>query len=373
MDFLQKKKHKVFIPPLSEESDGSDFMGSPSTTLGSSPASSEGGRSNHFFHSFRDRARRSFSLESLPASITPRESSVGLHGRKISKSRNSSGAFELLSRRSSGVSEDYLSRSTTSALSSPSRSSIDWKSQNVETWAPLERDPQLLRNKNPYIVVTADYVVKVKGQSDAMALFPKLAAGLRMGATAPPTQPLLAIPMHSIVSVFDSESTRPSFGMEIWWRVDGDIGFKSTVFYFNLPNEREDQMRHIVRAISANNRENADNTRFPWEVSAPIRRIFAAEEPLYQHQELHIFPVVPRGVTRKNGLTKEGEKQSKSVEGRSYYLAIGAHLCCYIQVSRDQTRRGELTLKHNRYGLVTLENFRGDWTPHEERFILQFR
>ena len=373
MEFLPKKKHKVFIPPVSEESDGSDFMGSPSTTLASSPASSEGGKSNQFFQSFKDRARRSFSLESLPASTAPREPSVGaLQNRKLSKSRNSSSAFEILSRRSSGVSENYLSRSAT-VRSSQSRSSIDWKSQKVETWAPLERDPQLLRNRNPYIVVTAEYIVKVKGQSEALALFPKLAAGSPSGATALSSEPLLAIPIQSIVSVFDSESTRPSFGMEIWWRVDGALGFRHTVFYFNLPNEREVQMRYIVQAINANNKESADYTRFPWEVSAPIRRIFAAEEPSYQHQELHIFPVVPRGTTRKEGLTREGEKQSKILDGRSYYLAIGAHLCCYIEITKGQTKRGELILKHSCYGLVTLECFTGDWTPHEERFNISFR
>ncbi|KAB5558181.1 hypothetical protein GE09DRAFT_1221310 [Coniochaeta sp. 2T2.1] len=374
MDFLPKKKHKVLIPPSGEESDGSDFMGSPSATLASSPASSEGGKSNHFFQAFKDRARRSFSLESLPVGTPPREPSVGgLHRRKLSKSRNSSSAFEILSRRSSGMSEDYLSRSATALSTHSAASSVDWKSQNIEGVAPLERDPQLLRNKNPYIVVTSDYVVKMKGNSDAMALFPKLSAGARPSSMGPPPEPLLKIPIHSIVSIFVSESTRPSFGMEIWWRADSTLGFKHTVFYFNLPNDREEQMQHIVRALNANNRGTSDYTRFPWEVSAPIRRLFAAEEPSYQHQELNIFPVVPRGATRSEGLARDGEKQSKTGEGKSYYLAIGAHLCCYIEISKGQVKRGELILKHSCFGLVTLECLRGHWTPHEERFIVSFR
>lgn len=372
MEFLQKKKHKVLIPPLSEESDGSELMGSPATTLASSPASSEGGRSIQFFQAFRDRARRSFSLESLPVATPPRDRSSGdMHSRKLSKSRNSSGTFDLLSRRSSGMSEDYISRTAT-AMSTHSTSSIGWKSQVIEGVAPLERDPQLLRNKNPYIVVTTDYIVKMKGHSDAMALFPDLARGSRSPGNGPPPEPLLTIPTHSIVSVFDSESTRPSFGLEIWWRVDGTLGFKHTVFYFNLPNERGEQMQNIMRAVNANGRDTSDYTRFPWEVSAPIRRLFAAEEPSYQHQELDIFPVIPRGMTRKDGLARDGEKL-KSTEGRSYYLAIGAHLCCYIEISKGQTRRGELILKHSCFGLVTLESFTGHWTPHEERFIISFR
>jgi hypothetical protein len=373
MDFLQKKTHKVLIPPLSEESDGSDFMGSPSATLASSPASSEGGRSSQFFQAFKDRARRSFSLESLPVGTPPRDPSVGgFHSRKLSKSRKSSSTFDVLSRRSSAMSEDYISRSATALSTHSTSSSVDWKSQVIEGVAPLERDPQLLRNKNPYIVVTTDYVVKMKGHSDAMALFPKLSGGSRTLSTGPPPEPLLTIPVQSIVSVFDSESTRPSFGLEIWWRVDGTLGFKHTVFYFNLPNEREEQMQHIVRSVNINNKETSEYTRFPWEVSAPIRRLFAAEEPSYQHQELNIFPVVPRGVTRRDGLTKDGEKP-KSAEGRSYYLAIGAHLCCYIEISKGQVKRGELILKHSCFGLVTLECFRGHWTPHEERFIISFR
>lgn len=372
MDFLQKKKHKALIAPLSEESDGSDLLGSPNATLGSSPASSEGGKSIQFFQTFRDRAKRSFSLESLPVGAPSRDPSIGgVHSRKLSKSRNSSGTFDLLSRRSSGMSEDYISRSATT-MSTRSTSSIDWKAQVIEGVAPLERDPQLLRNKNPYIVVTTDYIVKMKGHSDAMALFPNLLRGSRTPSNGPPPEPLLTIPIHSIVSVFDSESTKPSFGLEIWWRVDGTLGFKHTVFYFNLPNERGEQMQNIVRAINANDKETSDYTRFPWEVSAPIRKLFAAEEPSYQHQELNIFPVVPRGMTRKDGLAREGEK-SKSTEGRSYYLAIGAHLCCYIEISKGQAKRGELILKHSCFGLVTLECFTGHWTPHEERFIISFR
>lgn len=378
MEFLQKKglKQKVFIPPLGEESDGSDLLGSPNSTLASSPAGSEGDKRGQFFQNFKDRARRSFSIESLPASITPREPSWGsLHSRKLSKSRHSTSGLGLLSRRNSGVSESNLSslsRAPT-AQSWSSVSSVDWRSQTVEGMAPLEPDPQLLRNKTPWIVVTRDYILKLKGSSDVESLFPTEEPKSGGSGTAPEPQPLIIIPIGSIVSVFDSESTRPSFGTEIWWRNEGTLGFRHAVFYFEYPIERTKMMNNIIHAIQMNNKETSDYTRYPEEISRPITNLFAAEEPHYRHQELNIFPVVPRGVTRREGLTKQGEKQPKSLEGRSYYLAVGAHLCCYIEISKGQGKRGEVVQKHMSFGLVTLECLKGDWYPHEERFIMTFR
>jgi hypothetical protein len=392
MDYLAKKKQRVVIPPLSEESDGSDVVASPTTTMASSPAESDTEKKGQFFRSMKDRAKRSFSVESLPSTFTPRthtprNPSVGSlsQGRRLSK-RNSS-VLEMISRRSSSQSENQIPEhqvsnvsrtATVQSSSSTSSAHIDWSAQTLIYGYPLESDSQLLRKQIPYLAITADYLLKLKSESDVYVLFPQaLPPGshpnaLPHGSGTRP-EPLLVIPIRNIVSVFDSESSRPSFGLEVWWTEDGVFDFKHHVLWFTLPKGRQEMLQHIVERVHDNNKEAFNYLRFPAEVGEQIGRLFASEEPSYQHQELQIFPVVPRGSTIKDTLARTGEKQVKSLDGRAFYLAIGANQCCYVEISKPQSKGGKLVTKHSFYGLVTLEVFRGHWTPHEERFIMAFR
>lgn len=398
MESAYKQKQRVLISGLSEEPDGSDLVGSlvgsPVMTVASSPAGSESERKGQFFQSFKDRAKRSFSIESLPASFAPRThtprnpSTSSLNQSKRLSKRNSS-VFEILSRRSSGISEHQVpaeqqlssvsrTATTQSSSSTSSTTHVDWNTQTFIFGYPLESDSQLLRKQTPFLAITSDYLLKLKCEADVYALFPQaLPPGahpnsLPHGSGTRP-EPSLVIPIRNIVSVFDSESSRPSFGLEIWWTEEGVLDFKHHVFWFTLPRGREEMMQHVVQRVHSNNKEAFDYLRFPWEVGETIRRLFAAEEPNYQHQELQIFPVVPRGSTIKDAMSRSGEKQAKSLEGRAFYLAIGANQCCYVEMSKAQTKRGELIAKHTFYGLLLLERFKGHWTPHEERFVMVFR
>ena len=294
---------------------------------------------------------------------------------KLSKALPHSAAVEILNRRSSGFSDDrsILSRSPTT-LSSSSSSTVDWKLQKVEGASPLEPDPKFLRSRTPFIVVTNDYIVKAKCQSDLFALFPALAPGNPPRASSKTPDPLLAIPTSSIISVFDVVDDRSPPSLEVWWRAHNTVSFRHSSFSFGDVSVRDDYMDLILSARRLANTEPDDSLRYPWEVVAPIRRLFAAEEPKYQHHALEIFPVVPRGATRREGLPKGDEKPSRrALEGRSFYLAIGANLCFYIEISKGSNRLGEVTVKHSSHGLVSLESVRGVWTPYQEKFEITFR
>lgn len=345
------------------------------TSLGSeapsSPTSSDWDKkSGIFFQSIKDKARRSLSRDSLPLAMTPKDSSIA--GPQV---RKKSVALEILSRRSSGYSDDRgsVSRASTS-LSSHSSTSVNWKAQRVEGFSALEADTQLLRTKRPYLVVTSEYLVKVKSHSDAISLFPQLEPDhLSMRTSGAGPEPLLVIPIGSIVSVFAAENTRCHFAFEVWWRVHDTAAFRHALFCFPHPMQREEQMHRILNAVRLNDDELGDNSRYPGPVAEPIRKLFAAEEPNYQHYNLEIYPVIPRGPTRRDSVPKSEDKSTKSPEGHSFYLAIGANLCFYVEAWKGNNKPGEVVIKHLSFGLVTLQRLKANWTPHEEKFEVTFR
>lgn len=338
----------------------------------SSPTGSEGDKKGVFLQSIKDRARRSLSRESLPAlAMTPREPpAAGQHVRRISKSA----ALDLLNRRNSGYSDDRSGVSRTpTTLSQSSSSSINWRLQKVEGVTALEPDTQLLRTRKPYLVVTSDYLVKLKNHSDIVSLFPQTeqeAPSRPPGATP---EPLFVIPIGAIVSVCADESARYPFGFEVWWRVPDTPGFRHVFLCFAHPMEREEQMHRILNAVRRNNDEPCDYPKYPWPVEGAIRRLFEIEEPKYQHHKLEIYPVVPRGATRRDSVPKSEDKSTRSLEGHSFYLAIGANFCFYIEAWKGNNKPGEVSMKHVSFGLVTLQRFKGNWTSHDERFDITFR
>ncbi|KAK3334002.1 hypothetical protein B0T19DRAFT_440697 [Cercophora scortea] len=296
------------------------------------------------------------------------------HGRKLSKSRNlSTSTFDALTRRSSGYSgySDDRRMSVAESVSAASSSSIDWKLQNVEGVAPLESDTQLLKTKTPYLVVTTDYVVKLKNHAHVLALFPQLSEGARPEPSSTVAEPLAVIPVAGIISVFVAESTRPSFGLEIWWKTLSGASFHHASFFFNLPTERDEQMHHIVCAMRSNNPDENEFNRRSVDVAELLQGIQDTEEPKFKHQKIEIFPVVPRGNTRRDCSAKPEDDSKKSLEGPAFYLAVGGHLCYLVEIQKG--KGGNPICQHRTFGLVTLEKFKGDWTHHQERFNITFR
>jgi len=332
-----------------------------------SPASSLEGSKSDLFQSIVPRALRSMSRVSSPRSS---HSGSPVFSRSVLQ--------KTQSRRSSAGSDGFgrISRASTTLSGSSSVNSVDWKSQPVETHAPLEADPQLLRTKPPgYLVVTTDYIIILRCKADALAAFPQLASGHTKKVPANP-EPVQVIPIHLIVAVFHAESCRPSFGVEVWWRASYPaIAFANVQLFFNLPMERRDQMRSILEMVRNKNREFPDGSRVAFEVEECCLRICRTEEPQYPSSRPEIFPVACRGLsTRQPSSWAADGLSKKATDGASFYLVIGVNLCFLVEVAKASVvQEAPLKFDYQRFGLVTLESFRGEWLPHEERFVLRFR
>lgn len=385
---LEIDRRAQLSPLKTAETSVCDVLASPESTIPSSPSSSDGDR-RFSLHSIKDRARRSLSTRGLRyersnSSSSNCNSRQGSHLRKLSKSRpNSTSSFSLSTstRRTSSFSTSELSTADTPSTIAPN-SNVDWQAQRVEAIAPLEPDPQLFRTKTAYLAVTSDYLIKLKSRGDALALFPFLAENASTaelestttGSTASSVPELpVVIPLASIVSVFPAESTRPSFGMEVWWK-SGGVCFHQASFFFSLPSERDTQIHVLVQAMrSASRNDESDNdaSRPSPEIVPVLNQIQLVAEPAFQHRKLQVFPVVPRAELRKEYMSKMEDSAKKPQEVPAFYLAVGTYLCHLIVVQKGKA--GEPVRQMKSFGLVTLHSVKGDWAAHEERFNLSFR
>lgn len=360
---------------------------SSSSPAGSSPASSIHESKNGGFFTSMKRSISRASIKTL--NDPPTTDSLGTPGRNVlHKPSGSSSSFDNVRRRSSATS--VLSKRQSRALSlslSSSRlpttgidfkTAIDWKTQRVEAHCGLEADPQVLRSKPSYLVVTADYIVKMRSRAEALAAFPQIGSvngrddggsgGGSNSSMLPPPEPILVVPVHLIVSVFMAESSRPSFGIEIWWRsTTSRAAYCSTQAYFVKPQDRSEMMRVISTQLKAKSIEFPEASLVPLEVEARIMDVFAREEPDCNACKPEIFPVVRRMSVREDVLSKD--KAKKQQDGASWYLALGRNSCYLAEVAPGLP----VDIKYQTFGLVTLDSFRANWTFHEERFVLSFR
>lgn len=265
-----------------------------------------------------------------------------------------------------------LSSSRLSMMGIDFRTAIDWKTQQIEAHCGLEADPQILRSKPSYLVITPDYIVKMRSKTEALAAFPQIAPDHRRDEAStsmlPPPEPVLVIPVHMIVSVFMAETSRPSFGIEIWWKsTTSRAAYSSAQAYFVMPEDRSEMMRTIGVQVKAKSAEFPEASLVPLEVEARIMDIFSREEPDFKTCKPEVFPVVRRTSVREDVLSKE--KTRKSHDGASWYLALGRNSCYLVEVAQGIL----VDVKYQTFGLVTLESFWANWTFHEERFVLSFR
>lgn len=387
MDLLRRKRQSssASLPGLAVES------ASSSSPAGSSPASSlHENRQSSFFTS----VKRSFSRASLSprwdstdpstATTAPAVTGPGSPGRRVlHKQTGSFSSFDSMQRRTSVTSDAHrrLSRAYSLSLSSRSATSstgidwktaIDWKTQVVEDHCAIEPDPQVLRSKPSYLIVTQDYLVKMKTKAEALAAFPQIRPDIdeQHNSLVPPPDPVLVVPMHMMVSVFLAESSRPSFGIEFWWRSSScRAAYCSTQIFFSLPKERSGMMDCIVTQLKAKNSEFPDASLVPLEVEAQIMHTFQQEEPDFNTCKPEIFAVVKRTSVKDDFHTNKLDKARKAQDGNSWYLAVGRNLCYLAEVGPGLP----IDFKYQALGLVTLDAFRANWAFHEERFIMTFR
>lgn len=384
MDRKLEKKPPLLPLGIAKTAEASvtDLAGSP---IPSSPASGNGDSRRFSFQSIKSRARRSLSIKSSTALDTqPRRQSMGAvaqpssqspseNSKKLSKSQRGSSMSSFtplapFTRRGSGLSDESSDTSSLVPSTASSSSEIDWQAQIVEGLVMEDVDAEFVRSKPTFLAVTSEYLVKLRCRADALGLFPGLAKETDNEDVTPNPIPLLVIPLAHVVSVFAAEASRPSFGLEVWWRTPSGDSFLDTRFWFKYPADREEYRRLISLKVKATQKYTGV-WQPPPDILEHLKSIHGRLEPAFAHRAVRVFPVVPRGPTRKLFAGETEERQKK--EKLSFWLVFGEYLCHVIAVQR--TKLGELKSQRKTYGFVSLERIRGDFDNREERFNLTFR
>lgn len=397
MDLLRRKRQSS-AQSLQGLALDSPALTPTATASSSSPAGSSSPASSIHENSHRNSSsgffttvKRSLSRASLPHTNTPADSPGSPGGGALHKQTGSLSSFDTMQRRTSVASDGHrrlsraysLSLSARSVASSSStttigidwRTAIDWRTQIVEAHCAIEPDPQVLRGKPSYLLITQDYIVKMKSRTEALAAFPQIAEGNgrpNHHSLVPPPDPVLVVPVHLMVSVFLAESSRPSFGIDLWWRSSScRAAYCSAQLFFSFPKERSDMMATMVTQLKAKNIEFPEASLVPLEVEAQIMHILEQEEPDFTTCKPEIFPVVKRTTVKEDAhtSTKLDKARKAQQDGCSWYLAVGRNLCYMAEAGPGLP----IKVKYQALGLVTLDAFRAHWTFHEERFVMSFR
>lgn len=264
----------------------------------------------------------------------------------------------------------------TTSVSQSSTNSIDgriqWDIQTVKGVFKIMVEQNFMRSsKSAYVIVTDEYIIKVKGIADVRGLFPSLPPEKLPGDPAPASNKseravnpdvLQMTPIASLVSASRAESSRPYFGVELWWKSTHSLAaFGACQFFAEDPNLRDLLLDSIHAAVRGKEDANFGIPRVAHEVEDKICEICRREEPDYPSLQPEIFPVGIR-------LADNG----KWAESESFYFAIGINLCYFVKVTRPADNRGLLTT-HSKHGIMSLERASGCWAPREDRFELRFR
>ncbi|KAI1122868.1 RNI-like protein [Nemania abortiva] len=237
----------------------------------------------------------------------------------------------------------------------------------------LQPEPSILKPKKEYIVLTSYALLKFKSRTAAEQQFPSISEQ-GLSSLSPvashvslkdfPTNTEITIPLEKVVSVFKDEGTRPSFGLEIWWKGSNTTHvFTSAVFDFRLPDERDDWIKKIRQAVKVRTKEACEE-RAPPEIELGFTPILDAGHR--KEGPVDIYPIVPRKPYTKspNELKKNWRDQS------SFYLAFSKYslfLGQFPTTSHGQRPSPSLV----QLGLVTLSRVRVN--VNDERFDLVFR
>ncbi|KAK7952692.1 uncharacterized protein PG986_008420 [Apiospora aurea] len=305
-------------------------------------------------------------------------------------------AKSLARAHSKASSQDYTERGSDSTRpTSPCGScsqgtSISGDFVGVIKAGGLHHESGLLKTKKEFLVLTTASLLRFKSRNAALDQFPQLSgtlsvppSGVESGLS--PVDSVLSlrdlasgssskhgselqIPLEMVVSAFRDEGTKPSFGIEVWWKdnVDGST-FTSTELDFNLPEERDEWLKHIRLAVKQRARLLDDHTSS--DVEADFAQILSAQSLQQGMVRPEIFPVIPRHpytrATSGSGEIKKGWRDNSS-----FYLALGKNVCMLAQFSKSPTGQ-RVNPNIVRFGLVTLSKVNAHLG--DERFDLIFR
>ncbi|KAI0443391.1 RNI-like protein [Xylaria telfairii] len=239
----------------------------------------------------------------------------------------------------------------------------------------LQPEPSILKPKREYLVLTPSALLKFKSRAAAEQQFPTISPAEHGLSPLTPVESHtslrglsnnteIIIPLEKIVSVFKDEGTRPSFGLEIWWKSSNKTHvFTSSELGFRLPDERDDWLKHIRQAAKARAKAVGEE-RAPAEIELCFAPVLDAINE--GDGSVDIYPVVPRRpYTRSVGELKKNWK-----EASSFYLVFSKYSLLLVQFSASSNGQ---KVKPNlvQFGLVTLSRVRVN--VNDERFDLVFR
>ncbi|KAI1335734.1 RNI-like protein [Xylariaceae sp. FL0016] len=246
----------------------------------------------------------------------------------------------------------------------------------------LQPETSLLKAKKAYLVLTPSALVKFKSRAAAAEQFPQVAPSDNALAPLTPVETQASskgygsgtgvetlVPLERVVTVYRDEGTRPSFGIEVWWRSsDPTSSFSCLQLDFRLPDERESWLKEIQRAVKQRARSCPDE-QTPTDVELDIRLILNAKNKTDKDSPVEIFPVVPRRpYTRLRA--NSGEVKKNWREASSFYVAFSKYSLLLAQFTRSSTGQ-KVNPSLVQFGLVTLARVNAN--SNDERFDLVFR
>lgn len=343
----------------------------------------------------RTTLRKSSKSHEPEASVTSHSSTGSLSFRRPHTSHHLGRAHSKAS------SQDYTERGSVSTRpTSPSGSfcnhsqgtSISGDFVGVIKAGPLHHESTLLKTKKEFLVLTPSLLMRFKSRNAALDQFPQLLSQLSVPPSAgesglSPVDSVMSlkdyasggsgkhgaelqIPLETVVTAFKEEGTKPCFGIEVWWKdqVDGST-FTSTELDFNLPDERDEWLKHIRLAVKQRARSFLEDQTSS-DVEADFAQILAAQSPQHGNVRPEIFPVVPRHPYSRVATNSSGEIKKGWRDNSSFYLALGKNVCMLAQFSKSPTGH-RVNPNIVKYGLVTLSKVNAHLG--DERFDLIFR
>ncbi|KAK7425383.1 hypothetical protein QQZ08_008169 [Neonectria magnoliae] len=319
------------------------------------------------------------SIESL--SHSPSRSSTT--SRRLQKTHSGSGSMiDRIHRRVS--SHSPISASPPDVSGAPVE--VPYTSMEIAQHGPLKADVSLLKARSEYLVLTDQCLIKFGSLEAAKGVFPQLGqpVGKRSSAihhsnNKPTASDLrLEIPLRSIVAVFNEEGSSPRFGIEIWWAAHWPrISYAKIHIYFSLPHDRDEWLAQIQRTCRLSLRRNPSHSLVPNNLKARISHIVETYEPTAPDGSTKIltFPVAKRILGLPQKTSSSTDEAQHLGDASSFYVVLGPCMCYFLEVLKADTMTpaGDLRVKVQSFGTVTITRFKASVASQEQRFVMSFR
>lgn len=324
------------------------------------------------------RALRSLSSSSLD-SLNSNSARSTASNRRLHKTQNNSGSMiERIHRR---VSKDVSSMApATEGPDTPLGQSFT--TMELVSYGHLKTDVSILKARSEYLVLTDQCLIKFGSVEAARGIFPQLSqpeTRPRRGSThsmnSKTTEVRFEIPLESIVAVFNEEGASPRFGIEVWWFSQWPrLAYSKAHLFFSLPKERDDWLANIQKTCRVKHRRSSIHSVIPENLRTRINHIIGNSESLLADFQNLIFPVAKRVMTTPSK-PNSAEESHLQVDGSSFYFVIGPCMCYLVEVLKADygTAPGELRVKSQSFGTVTLTRFKASVASQEQRFFMSFR